>query len=142
MNQDDIRDLAAGAIKAREYAYAPYSNFTVGAALLTADGTLITGSNVENAAYPAGLCAERTAVFYAVAHGHRGFRALAVSGGQKDCPPEDYCMPCGMCLQVLSEFCGEEFDIFIVKSETDFLHLELKDLLPHAFTIIKEKNIL
>ena len=135
MNQDEIRDLAAKAIEAREYAYAPYSNFTVGAALLTAGGTLITGSNVENAAYPAGLCAERTAVFYAVAHGHRGFRALAVSGGQKDCPPEDYCMPCGMCLQVMTEFCRPDFQIILAKSPADCKTYTLEEIMPLAFKL-------
>ena len=133
MKQDEIRNLCVEAIKARKYSYAPYSGFTVGAALLCSDGTLITGSNIENSAYPAGLCAERTAVFSAVAHGHRNFRAIAISGGKKDLPPEHYCLPCGMCLQVLSEFCSLDFDIYLVKSETHIIHLRLKDLLPHSF---------
>ncbi|MBQ3393225.1 MAG: cytidine deaminase [Lachnospiraceae bacterium] len=135
MDQKDvIKNLMEAAEGAREKAYVPYSDFSVGAALLTEDGEIFTGCNVENMAYPAGLCAERVALFSAVAAGHRRFAALAVSGGKRGCAPHDYCMPCGMCRQALREFCGPELDIYVVKSRDQVKHLTLGDLLPHAFS--------
>ena len=133
MDQKTIRDLAEAALKARDNAYIPYSNFSVGAALLTEDGTLFTGCNIENKSYPAGICAERTAIFSAAAAGKRSFRALAVAGGMKDREPRDYCMPCGICRQVMSEFCGPDFEVAVVKSAGDVRVYRLDELLPHVF---------
>ncbi len=121
------------AIRARERAYVPYSNFSVGAAVLTAEGEIFTGCNIENLSYPAGLCAERTAIFSAVAAGHRKFQGIAVSGGMKGEAAKDFCMPCGMCLQVMSEFCEPSFPVLIVKNEQEVQEYQLRDLLPHMF---------
>ena len=133
MDQQQYRKLIHRAIHARERAYVPYSDFSVGAALLTDHGQFFTGCNIENKSYPAGLCAERVTMFSAVAAGYRTFEALAVSGWKRGREPENFCMPCGMCLQVISEFCGPEFDIYIVKNEEEVRHLKLKDLLPYVF---------
>ena len=94
------QDLVKKAYDAKQYSYAPYSGFHVGAALLCSDGTVFTGCNIENAAYTPTSCAERTAVFKAVSEGYRSFRAIAVAGDG-----EEYLAPCGVCRQVLMEFC-------------------------------------
>jgi cytidine deaminase len=115
-------ELLEAARKARGHAYAPYSNFTVGAALVTKGGDVITGANVENASYPVGMCAERTALFAAVAQGHRTFDAIAIVG------PEGVALtPCGACRQALSEF-GE---LRVIREGRD--DVTLRDLLPDAF---------
>lgn len=134
---DQKEKLIHAAIEARNYAYVPYSGFTVGAALLTAEDEIFQGSNIENISFSATMCAERTAIFSAIAKGHRDFRAIAVSGGKKDMDPVDYCIPCAVCLQVMSEFCDPEFEILIVKSEDDVRHYRLKDLLPVTFDSLK-----
>lgn len=124
--------LARQALEARELSYCPYSGFAVGAALLCADGTVITGCNIENAGYSATNCAERTAFFKAVSEGKREFLAIAVAGGKKGEPPADLCPPCGVCRQVMREFCGPDFKIVL----TDGKNLELytlEELLPHSF---------
>lgn len=120
------RKLIEHAINARKRAYAPYSNYAVGAALMTASGKIITGVNVENAAYPTSMCAERTAVFSAVAQGEREFRAIAVvtdNGGT----------PCGSCRQVLSEF-GLDTLVMIARADGQVvLETTVAGLLPEAF---------
>lgn len=125
-------ELAELAKKAREMAYAPYSRFKVGAALLCEDGTVYTGCNVENASSGAACCAERNAVFKAVSEGHRKFSAIAIAGSGTD-----YTSPCGICRQVLSEFCGEDFPVIMCGPE-DFRKVTLKELLPYAFRLKKE----
>lgn len=137
MDKDTLSRLINSAISARDNAYAPYSGFSVGAAVLTDDGEIITGSNIENISYPAGLCAERVAMFSAAAKGYRSFAAIAVSGGKAGEEPADYCMPCGMCLQVMSEFCRPDCPIYIVRTADDVKELRLADLLPHAFSSLK-----
>ena len=121
--------LLAAAWAARECAHAPYSGFRVGAALRLADGTLVSGCNVENAAYPVSLCAERTAVCAAVSRGLKegGLEALVVVTESPEPTP-----PCGACRQVLAEFAGE-LPILLANRQERVLH-ELRDLLPHAFT--------
>ena len=101
------RDLLSRAIAARETAYAPYSGFTVGAALLCGDGTVYDGCNIENAAHTPTVCAERTAFFKAVSEGKRAFTAMAVAGGTAPCPP------CGVCRQVMAEFCDGDFAVIL-----------------------------
>lgn len=129
--QEQDQYLADEAYKAREYAYAPYSLFKVGAALLTSDGKIYKGCNVENSSYPAGNCAERTAVFKAVSEGNTSFEKIAIAGSGND-----YCMPCGICLQVLSEFCDPEiFTVIVCKSRHDYKKLRLKELLPFGFNM-------
>lgn len=139
INQKQKIQLAAEALKARENAYAPYSDFGVGAALLTKDGRIYNGCNVENLSYSATNCAERTAIFKAVSQGEREFAAIAVAGGKKGASPADFCFPCGVCLQVMSEFCEPEFEILIVKSEEEIREFCLKDLLPHVFDSLRKE---
>ena len=133
MNQEKRTRLIISAEEARERAYAPYSGFSVGAALLTEEGEIFTGCNIENSVYPAGLCAERAAIFSAVAAGYRRFQGLAVTGGRIGKKPEELCFPCGMCLQVMSEFCDPEFPVIIFKDRDEAADFRLKDFLPHAF---------
>ncbi len=115
-------------------AYAPYSHFTVGAALLGRNGKIYTGCNVENAAYSPTCCAERTAFFNAVADGCRKFEAIAVVGGH-DGNVTDFCPPCGVCRQVMTEFCGPEFMIILAKSHTERKVYQLRELLPESFKL-------
>ena len=128
------RELICRAIEQLEYSYAPYSEFHVGAALLCADGRIFTGCNIENAAYTPSNCAERTAFFKAVSEGVREFKAIAIVGGKKG-EIRDYCAPCGVCRQVMAEFCNvKEFKIIMAKDEEDYQVCTLEELLPKAFT--------
>jgi cytidine deaminase len=124
--------LLKAAAAAASTAYAPYSNYKVGAALLCADGTVFTGSNVENASYGLTNCAERTAVFSAVAAGHKDFVAMAVVADGDSMP-----YPCGACRQVLSEFCREEFIVYVATADAleEYEASCLGDLLPHQFKL-------
>ncbi len=126
------RELLAAAEGARQNAYAPYSHFTVGAALLCADGSVVTGCNVENASYPLGNCAERTAIFAAIAAGKRKFSALAIVGGNENKPADTLCPPCGACRQVMREFCAPDFPVFL-KNGNETVKRTLSDLLPDSF---------
>ncbi|MBE6939760.1 MAG: cytidine deaminase [Ruminococcaceae bacterium] len=121
------QELCRLAMDMRSRAYAPYSKFTVGAALECADGTVFTGCNVENAAYGETICAERVAVTKAVSEGHRDFVRLAVAGGS-----EDFCYPCGSCRQVLREF-APGLEILCLNGKGEVHALTLAQLLPHSF---------
>ena len=123
--------LISLAVEAMDKAYAPYSGFQVGAALLCSDGTVFTGCNIENAAYSPTNCAERTAVFKAVSEGRKDFTAIAVCGG-KGGKISSLCTPCGVCRQVLSEFCKEDFPIYLAHKD-GYKTLTLGDLLPYSF---------
>ena len=123
-----IRQLIETAMKQREYSYAPYSGFRVGAALLAKNGTIYTGCNIENAAYTPTNCAERTAFFKAVSEGVREFDAICVVGGKGDLLTE-YAAPCGVCRQVMMEFCNPEQ--FVILLATDPEHYELVSLKEH-----------
>lgn len=125
------KELLGIAIEARKLAYAPYSNHKVGAALLGKSGKIYTGCNVENAAYTPTNCAERTAVFKAVSEGEREFTAIAIVGGVGDALSE-LCAPCGVCRQVLAEFCDKDFKIVMGTLE-DVKTSTLGELLPHSF---------
>ena len=130
----ELKNLMIVALEARNFSYAPYSEYTVGAALLCADGRIVTGSNIENASYGATVCAERTAFFKAVSEGEKDFVAIAIAGGKKDEEPVDFAYPCGVCRQVMREFCDEtKFKVFVVKSETEYEEYVLGDLLPKSF---------
>ena len=120
---------------AMQHAYAPYSGFKVGAALLTADGKVYPGCNIENAAYTPSNCAERTAFFKAVYAGERDFTAIAVVGG-KDGVIEDVFPPCGVCRQVMQEFCGPDFMIYMGRADDSFVAVRL-DFLPYGFSASK-----
>ena len=122
------------AVKARKQAYCPYSGFAVGAALLCVDDRVFTGCNIENAAYPATNCAERTAIFKAVSEGKTEFRAIAIVGGPKGKEPENFCAPCGVCRQVMMEFCRpDEFRIILEDGRGGFNTFLLEELLPLGF---------
>ena len=126
-------ELIEKAKKAAENSYSPYSGYTVGAALLSKDGKVFTGCNIENAAYSPTNCAERTAVFKAVSEGIREFEKIAVVGGYR-LDFKDYFAPCGVCRQVLREFCDEDFIILLGKNANEYKRLTLKELLPCSFS--------
>ncbi len=136
--KNEYDELVRRALSVRKNAYAPYSHFAVGAALLAQDGTIFTGCNVGNAAYPIGICAERTAMSKAVSEGCRTFSAIAIVGApehQDGCEP---CAPCGMCRQFLREFCGGELPVITVRTDGEGTLLErridtLGELLPNSF---------
>ena len=119
---------------AMEKAYAPYSGYKVGAALLCADGTVYTGCNIENAAYSPTVCAERTAVFKAVSEGKREFSAIAVCGG-KNGVITGFFPPCGVCRQVMAEFCPKDFTVYLVGAEGTYRTCTLGELLPESFCL-------
>ena len=125
--------LVKKAYEAMQYSYSPYSGFKVGAALLCKNGNIYTGCNIENSAYSPTNCAERTAFFKAISEGERDFKAIAIVGG-KDGEITDYCYPCGVCRQVMAEFCDRDFEI-ITASPEGIKSYTLKDLLPEAFKI-------
>lgn len=127
----DYRSLMQQAEKARQMAYTPYSHFKVGAALLTQDGKVYLGCNIENAAYGPTNCAERTAFFKAVSEGERSFQCIAIVGG-KDGEPAPFCAPCGVCRQVMAEFCDDDFEI-ILGTSTSFHVYKFQEVLPMAF---------
>ena len=122
-------NLIKAALEAKEHAYAPYSNFRVGAALLTKEGKIYQGCNIENAGYTPTNCAERTAFFKAVYEGERNFEAIAVNGDA-----DDYLYPCGVCRQVMAEFCTPDFKVFVSKKNGEYLEFTLAEIFPGAFT--------
>lgn len=125
----EYKELVSKAVNAREKAYAPYSKFKVGAAVLTEDGKVFTGCNIENVSFGATNCAERTAIFKAVSEGYQKIKAIAVVGD-----PLNYTYPCGICRQVILEFAEEDIDIIIGKNEDDFIVRTLSQILPGPFT--------
>ncbi len=127
-------ELVKLALDARERAYAPYSGFAVGAALLCADRTVYQGCNIENAAFGPTVCAERVAVFKAVYDGKRNFAAIAVAGGKAGQEVTGLFPPCGVCRQVLREFCGLDFPLYLVKENGAFETRTLGELLPLSFS--------
>ncbi len=129
MNNSDFDLLVKKAYEGREKAYAPYSNFKVGAAVLAEDGKIYTGCNIENASYGATNCAERTAIFKAVSEGNRTIQAIAIVGVEND-----YTYPCGICRQVIVEFATEDIAIILGKSPTEYIVKSMKEILPGAFT--------
>lgn len=136
MHDFDPAALAKAAIQARGNAYAPYSGFAVGAALLAQSGAIYTGCNVENASYGVSCCAERTALFKAVSEGERHFKAIAVAGAPKESDytgPQQKCTPCGVCRQALYEFCGEDMPVVVALGGNAWDIHTLGELLPLGF---------
>lgn len=133
MTEQQIQDLLTAALGARGMAYAPYSRYAVGAALLAENGDIYCGGNIENASYGAANCAERTAFFKAVSEGVRDFKAIAIAGGMEGNEPVDYAYPCGICRQVMQEFCGPDFRIYVVKNKESYREYTLSELLPCGF---------
>ena len=126
-------ELIAKAFEAMEYAYAPYSGYKVGAALLTKDGKVYKGCNIENAAFGPTNCAERTAFFKAISEGDSEFSRICVVGG-KDGNVGDYFYPCGVCRQVMAEFCDDSFEIIVAKDCDDYKIFTLDGILPKRFS--------
>lgn len=131
------KELCREAVDAMKNAYAPYSGYKVGAALLTEKGKLFAGCNIENAAYTPTVCAERVALFNAISSGERNFTAIAVAGG-KDGVISGAFPPCGVCRQVMAEFCTPDFTVLVVTGEDSYKKYTLNELFPQAFT---PKNI-
>lgn len=131
------KELCKEAIDAMKNAYAPYSGYKVGAALLTEKGKLFAGCNIENAAYTPTVCAERVTLFNAISSGERNFTAIAVAGG-KDGVISGAFPPCGVCRQVMAEFCAPDFTVLVVTGEDSYKKYTLNELFPQAFT---PKNI-
>ena len=130
----DKKELVKEALAAREFAYTPYSKFNVGAALFCKNGRVFRGCNIESASYTPTNCAERTAFFKAVSEGEREFSAIAIVGGPAGAPPADFCYPCGVCRQVMAEFCSRDFKVYIAKSESEIREYSLDEIIPFAFT--------
>ncbi|XP_073699165.1 cytidine deaminase-like [Garra rufa] len=123
-----IASLVKKSQEAKNQAYCPYSKFRVGAAVLTSDDKMFTGCNVENASYPAGLCAERTAISKAVSEGYTSFKAIAIASDLGD----QFIFPCGVCRQFMREF-GLKWDIYPTKADGSYQKMTLDELLPHSF---------
>ena len=133
LTMEEKQQLIRMALAAREKAYAPYSDFMVGAALRAADGRIFTGCNVENAAFTPTSCAERTALFKAVSEGVREFDAIAIVGSKVGETNTLVTGPCGVCRQALYEFGGPELTVIMARSEDDYIVTTLGDLLPYGF---------
>ncbi|MBR4295313.1 MAG: cytidine deaminase [Clostridia bacterium] len=127
------RELILAAHQARQKSYSPYSKFSVGAALLTKDGKVYTGCNIENASFSPTCCAERVAFFSAISAGEKEFDRIAVSGAPTDQSPKEPCSPCGVCRQVIAEFCEKDF-IIILGTPDNYKHYTLSELLPLGFS--------
>ena len=128
----DYTNLIESALKAKENSYSPYSKFRVGAAVLTKDGKIYTGCNIENAAYTTGICAEKTAFAKAVSDGNKEFLALALVSDS-----DDYVSPCGECRQFISEFVEPDFKVILAKSTNDYKTYDFAELLPLSFKLEK-----
>jgi len=129
----DRKELIRAAIEQQKKAYAPYSGFYVGAAVMADSGKVYTGVNAENASYPAGICAERAAIFHAVSCGERRFEAIAIVGGMGGVNTA-CCQPCGICRQVMREFCDpEKMRVLMAKSPEEYREMTLDELLPESF---------
>ena len=137
MNTQTINLLITEAQKARTMAYAPYSNYLVGAALIVPSGNIYTGCNIENASYGLTVCAERTAIFKSVSEGQRHIDAIAIVGAPLDDSSSDYAYPCGACRQVMSEFlpASGDIDVIVAKSTEDYKIFKLSELLPNSFNL-------
>lgn len=132
MSKVDKKALVRLAVEAMKNAYAPYSHCFVGAALVAEDGSVFTGCNIENAAFTPTICAERAAFGTAVSAGHRKFSAIAVAGGKDGVLGEPF-YPCGVCRQIMREFCADDMPVYIADGEDGILELTLADLLPYSF---------
>lgn len=135
LGKEEIQKLIDTALAQRKYAYAPYSDFRVGAALLAENGAVYTGCNIENGAFTPTSCAERTAVCKAVSEGVRDFRAICVAGGKGADQPTEICPPCGVCRQVLLEFCQPDFEIILAVNREQYQVCRLDELVPMGFRL-------
>ena len=124
----DTKELLEIAMKAKDNSYSPYSKFRVGAALLCENGKVYSGTNVENASFGGTVCAERIAIFKAVSEGEKKFKKIVISVDS-----ENLGYPCGLCLQVMTEFCDDNFKVVVSNRQGEYKELKLKDVLPNAF---------
>lgn len=136
LNKEIINILIEKAIAVRNNSYCVYSNFAVGASCLGESGNIYVGTNIENISYPVGICAERSAFARGISDGEKKFSAVAIVGYAKNSDSKNFCTPCGMCRQFMSEFANEDFIVILVKDKTEYKILKLKDLLPLAFDIL------
>lgn len=132
LDESTIQTLISKAFDMLDFAYVPYSRYTVGAALLAKNGKIYTGCNIENVSFGPTNCAERTALFKAVSEGVKDFTAIAVVGGPQK-KVNDYCSPCGVCRQALREFCGGDFIFILAKSKTEYRLMTMDQILPESF---------
>lgn len=132
LDESTIQTLIEKAFDMLDFAYVPYSRYTVGAALLAKNGKIYTGCNIENVSFGPTNCAERTALFKAVSEGVKDFTAIAVVGGPQK-KVNDYCSPCGVCRQALREFCGGDFIFILAKSKTEYRLMTMDQILPESF---------
>ncbi len=132
LDESTIQTLIEKAFDMLDFAYVPYSRYTVGAALLAKNGKIYTGCNIENVSFGPTNCAERTALFKAVSEGVKDFTAIAVVGGPQK-KVNDYCSPCGVCRQALREFCGGDFIFILAKSKTEYRLMTMDEILPESF---------
>lgn len=130
----DNKELIQLAINAAKNSYSPYSNYKVGAALLTKNGKVYLGTNIENSTYSATNCAERTAIFKAISEGEKEFEKIAIVGGQNG-DFTDFCAPCGTCRQVINEFCDKNFKIILGTKDLEYKEYTIEELLPLAFKL-------
>ena len=124
----DAKELARKAVEAKSKALPTYSNFHVGAALITENGVIYKGANIENSSYGLTICAERTAVFQAILDGERKFEAIAIAGDS-----EDFLPPCGACRQVLADLCGKDLEVILTNQKGEIKTFRLEELLPFSF---------
>ena len=134
LTEDKKKELIKTALDMRKMAYVPFSGHAVGAALLGKDGKVYTGCNIENSSYSPTICAERTAFAKAVSEGCREFEAIAIAGGFGEVP-ETYCAPCGVCRQVMVEFCSKSFPVILAKTPEDYRQYALEEIMPLGFKI-------
>ena len=137
MTPEKLCELAKEAMKK---SYSPYSGYAVGAALLCADGTVYTGCNIENASYTPTICAERNAIFKAVSDGHRDFTAIAICGGKGGVITGAF-PPCGVCRQVMREFCKDDFTVYLAADGSKYETFTLAQLLPCSFSASEHMNL-
>ena len=132
----NAKELVGAAEEARLASYSPYSSFSVGAALLCSDGKIYGGCNIENSSFTPTCCAERVAIFKAISEGRRDFVAIAVVGGHTNAEQREYCYPCGVCRQVMAEFCNpDEFIIIMANRPDNYKQYTLRELLPMGFSL-------
>ena len=129
-----ITQLNKTALEMRKMAYIPFSGHAVGAALLAKDGRVFTGCNIENSSYSPTICAERTAFAKAISEGCREFTAIAIAGGFGEVP-QDYCPPCGVCRQVMVEFCDRDFAVILARTPDDYKQYTLEEIMPLGFKV-------
>ncbi len=132
MTKDFNNKIISAAIEASQNSYSPYSKFKVGAAVITVDNQIYTGCNIENLSYGATICAERTAIVKAISNADNQFKAIAIYAENKEGKSE-FAFPCGMCRQVLAEFCNSDLTVIIAKSQEEYIERTLGELLPDSF---------